>query len=93
MFSTKIERPTPSLESRILRAITGSDELAAIAAEVAHAEALHFTEAQFELLMDQLVALGEATRAMTGALRRKWHEAAAREKSLRKILDRGGSDG
>src|ERR1700730_41854 len=83
MFSTKIERPTPSLESRILRAITASDELAAIAVEAANAEALHFTEAQFELLMDQLVALDEATRAMTVALRKKWHRADASAKGLR----------
>jgi hypothetical protein len=83
MFSTKIERPAPSLESRILRAITASDELAAIAVETANAEALHFTEAQFELLMDQLVALDEATRAMTVALRKKWHKANPSAKGLR----------
>ena len=89
MFSAKIAWPVPSLESRILRAITASDELAAIAVEAANAEALHFTEAQFELLMDQLVALGDATRAMRDALRRKWHKANARAESLRKILDKG----
>lgn len=81
--------PVPSLENRILRAITASDELAAIAVEAANAEALHFTEAQFELLMDQLVALDEATRAMTVALRRKRHKANARAESLSKILDKG----
>ena len=89
MFSTKIERPTPSLESRILGAITASDELAAIAVEAANAEALHFTEAQFELLMDQLVALGDATRAMRDALRRKWHKAHARAERLHRILSKG----
>jgi hypothetical protein len=88
MLSTRIERPTPSLESRILRAITASDELAAIAVEAENAEALHFTEAQFELLVDQLVALDEAARAMTGALRRKWHKAHARAESLHRILSR-----
>jgi hypothetical protein len=89
LFSTKIACPVPSLENRILRAITASDELAAIAVEAANAEALHFTEAQFELLMDQLVALGEATRAMTVALRRKRHKANARAESWSKILDKG----
>ena len=89
MFSTKIAHPVQSLESRILRAITASDELAETAREASNVEALHFTEAQFELLMDQLVALDKATRAMTVALRRKWHKAHARAESLHRILDKG----
>jgi hypothetical protein len=85
--------PVASLESRILRAITARDELAAIAIEASNADELHFTIAQFELLMDQLVALDEATRAITramkGALRRKWHKAHARAQILHKFLDKG----
>jgi hypothetical protein len=67
MFSTKIPRPTPSLEARILR-VTSCDELAEIAAEALSAEHLNFSDAQFELLLEQLGEMDEARLVMRLAL-------------------------
>lgn len=86
-ISTKIPRPTPSLEARILR-LTSCDELAEIAAEALSAEHLNFSDAQFELLLEQLGEMDEARLVMRLALCAQWQKANART-DLNKSLDRG----
>jgi hypothetical protein len=88
MFSTRIPRPVPSLESRILRAIIVSHELAAIAAEAVD----DFTSVQYRLLFDELEALEDARNTLWFALFEHAFEQGERTEALRRILDHGGSD-
>ena len=82
MFSLKIPRPCPSLESRVLRVVTSCDELVAIAAEALSAEHLNFSDSQFVLLLEQLGEMDEARLAMRLALCAQWQKANGRAESL-----------